>query len=822
MHPHHHLFLRRSFVTLAITLLLVVHASVAFAADYYVSPSGNDSNPGTLAAPFATIPKAIAVAAAGDSIYLRGGTHAYSSTITIAKSGTSSAPIRMLAYQNEKPVIDFSTQPYGAANRGILITTTANWWQFIGLEIARAGDNGVKVEGSHHRFERCVFRHNGDTGLQIGFGHTDSNPDGQLAAFIDVINCDSYRNYDPDNRGADADGFAAKMHCGRNIVFRGCRAWENSDDGWDLFETDYGVTLENCWTWHNGDGALFPGSGSFQGNGNGFKLGGDGTGGPSRGTHVARFCVSFNNKFKSNGQGFTNNSHQDGLVLDHCLSYSNGSSAYNYFIEGGLNSGKSNLLRNCVSFARTGSSTGVSLDPNVTSQNCSWTLSVVADAADYGDMSEAAASAPRQANGDLPTGFVRLVSGSDLIDKGVNVGLPFSGAAPDLGPFEFSGGTTQPPAAPTGLTATAASSSQINLAWTDAANNETGFRIERATGTGAFAEIATVGANVTSYQSGGLTASTAYSYRVRATNSAGNSAYSNTASATTSAAPTQPPAAPTGLTASAGNGQVALSWNSSTGATSYNVKRATVSGGPYTSAGMSTTTSLVDASVVNGTTYFYVVSALNSVGESGNSNQVSATPTGPAGTTVTFTSLATEDGRVLESSETSGLGGSSNSSDTTTAALRAGDDPTDRQYRSVLSFDTSSLPDGATIVSATLRLRRGTAVGTNPFSTHGSCLVDIKGGTGFSGSATLQTGDFQAAADAAQVATLSAANANGDWSSGSLNSGGLTRINKTGRTQFRVYFAVDDNDDAGEDYVGWHSGNDATAGNRPVLVVTYQ
>jgi hypothetical protein len=82
--------------------------------------------------------------------------------------------------------------------------------------------------------------------------------------------------------------------------------------------------------------------------------------------------------------------------------------------------------------------------------------------------------------------------------------------------------------------ATWASSTAINLTWTDQSNNETGFKIERKTGAGSFTQIAIVGANITTYADSGLTANTNYSYQVRATNSAGDSAYSNTASATTS------------------------------------------------------------------------------------------------------------------------------------------------------------------------------------------------------------------------------------------------------------------------------------------------
>ncbi len=391
---------------------------------FYVATNGSDANPGTLAEPFATLPKAIALAGPGAVIYLRGGTHAYGSTIRIERSGASGSPIRLWAFPGETPVLDFSAQPYGAANRGVLITTTANWWEFKGLEICHAGDNAVKVEGSHHRFEQCVFHHNGDTGLQIGFGHDDTNPDGQLAAFITVVNCDSYLNYDPDSNGGDADGFAAKMHCGRDIYFYGCRAWENSDDGWDLYETDYSIVISNCWTWKSGVG---------QGNGNGLKLGGNGSGGDSKGTHQAWNCVAFGHKVN----GFTQNSHKDGVVVINCLGFANGSSGYNYFMEGSLNSGKQDVFKNNASIPRSGTNTGGFIeDNNPVQQSNSWNLAVTVNTADYVDLSEIAAKAARNPDGSLPQGFARLVTGSDLIDKGVNVGIPFTGAAPDLGPYE--------------------------------------------------------------------------------------------------------------------------------------------------------------------------------------------------------------------------------------------------------------------------------------------------------------------------------------------------------------------------------------------------
>jgi len=196
--------------------------------------------------------------------------------------------------------------------------------------------------------------------------------------------------------------------------------------------------------------------------------------------------------------------------------------------------------------------------------------------------------------------------------------------------------------------------------------------------------------------------------------------------------------------------------------------------------------------------------------------------TDTCGTTqVTFTSVAAQDGRALESTETSNVGGSINSGANNTSALRAGDDNSDRQYKTIVSFDTSAIPDGATIVSATLRLRRGTVSGTNPFTTHGACRVDVQTG-GFSGSTTLQTGDFQAAATALAAASLTNATSNGAWSEGSLNAAGLAAINKVGTTQLRVYFALDDNDDGGNDYIGYYSGDNSNSANRPQLVVIYQ
>jgi fibronectin type 3 domain-containing protein len=198
-----------------------------------------------------------------------------------------------------------------------------------------------------------------------------------------------------------------------------------------------------------------------------------------------------------------------------------------------------------------------------------------------------------------------------------------------------SGGGATAPAAPSGLQATAGNA-KVSLTWT-ASTGATGYDVKRATVSGGpYTQIATASTN--SYTDTGLTNGTAYDYVVSAFNSAGQSANSAQASATPTA-PAAPPAAPTGLNATAGNAQVSLTWSASSSATSYHVKRSTTSGGPYTQVSAPTSANFTDTGLTNGVAYFYVVSALNSAGESANSSQASATPAAPLAPPATPTGL---------------------------------------------------------------------------------------------------------------------------------------------------------------------------------------
>jgi len=173
------------------------------------------------------------------------------------------------------------------------------------------------------------------------------------------------------------------------------------------------------------------------------------------------------------------------------------------------------------------------------------------------------------------------------------------------------------------------------------------------------------------------------------------------------------------------------------------------------------------------------------------------------------------DGWILESSETSGKGGTKNSKSKT---FYVGDDAYNRQYRAILSFNTSAIPDDAIITSVKLKVKKAGLVGKSPFKTHKGLRVDIRKGK-FGTSPKLQLSDFQAKASKNLVGKFSS-KAVSKWYTANLGSASYTRVNKTGLTQFRLRFYKDDNNDCGADYFKFYSGN-AGSSSRPQLIVEY-
>lgn len=280
----------------------------------YVSPSGTDSAAGTQSAP-TTLATAISRIAPGGTIYVRGGTYNYSSTITIpaGSNGTSSGRTTLTAYSGEKPVLNFSAQSESSSNRGLQLN--ADYWRFYGLTVERAGDNGIYVGGSNNVIERTVTRYNRDTGLQLG-RISSSTPSSQWPSNNLIVSSESHDNADSD--GEDADGFAAKLTTGTGNVFRYDVSHNNIDDGWDLYtKPDTGaigpVTIEYSLAYTNG--TLSDGTVNSNGDRNGYKLGGDDI--------AVNHVVQHNIAYRNGKHGFTYNSNPGKMAISNNASIDN-------------------------------------------------------------------------------------------------------------------------------------------------------------------------------------------------------------------------------------------------------------------------------------------------------------------------------------------------------------------------------------------------------------------------------------------------------------------------------------------------------------------
>ena len=179
-------------------------------------------------------------------------------------------------------------------------------------------------------------------------------------------------------------------------------------------------------------------------------------------------------------------------------------------------------------------------------------------------------------------------------------------------------------------------------------------------------------------------------------------------------------------------------------------------------------------------------------------------------------STGANDGWVLETAETSNAGGTLNA---TAGTFNLGDDAANRQYRAILHFNTFALPDTAVVTKATLMIKQQGLVGSDPFATHGVLRVDTRKPY-FGAAGPLEPGDFQAAAGASGVGRFGVS-ASAGWYRAPLSATGKSLINLVGTTEYRLRFALDDNNDHGADYVRFFSGNAPTAANRPQLTIEY-
>jgi hypothetical protein len=375
----------------------------------------------------------------GGTVILKGGRYLGTQPLLLNRTLGKAQPggngtINVWAEPGKEVVLDFSALRDIDNASGQGITITGDEYHLKGLTVEKAGNFGIHVRGSRNIIENCVTRYNGNTGLQIGLlsGATNS---GLLASDNSILNCDSYRNFDPyairsdtgkPAPGNDADGFGCRSNPGPGNRFEGCRSWENADDGWDFFKSNVGVEVTDCWAWHQGDPRVFTGEydrengnpkdtnlfdlnkphlkaegttvaqhmTNWAGNGNGFKLGGAN----SKGRHTVKNCIAFDHNYGQKGQkGFDENDNRERIVLIDCTAFSNKKNYY--FPYASTNAGLFVFTNNIGFGGEFGDDLGQFSDQVI-----------VPSAEKQKNLADAvwkAARAPRKPDGTLPDLFIR-------------------------------------------------------------------------------------------------------------------------------------------------------------------------------------------------------------------------------------------------------------------------------------------------------------------------------------------------------------------------------------------------------------------------------
>ena len=441
------------------TLFLVLSAATLSAATYYASPTGN-GNGNTVNTPCSFLSGIKKLSAPGDTLYLLSGQYDLGNTQIGNLNGTSSRRIVIAGYdginaQGTYPaILDFRTTPYGT--RGLQIKSSCTYLHIKNLTLRYSGKNNLYNEGSNCLFENLDIYGSADTGCQMKNGGNSI-----------IKNVDSHDNFDYEtmsgttaNFGGNADGFADKQHSGGPNTYIGCRAWNNSDDGWDFFQraSTGNTIIENCICYMNGapfydmrnhgryqtDKSWFDSKVGTtmtdrygntititleqypnQGNGNGFKMGGNYT------NHLLEIhhCFAVGNY----ARGFDQNNNDGTMWVYNNTSYLNQTN-YGFTTAYGTSH-----LRNNISFSSKSTDSYRAKTVGANDHN-TWNSGYSVSKADFQSLDTTLILAPRQSDGSLPVNaFLRLANGSALKDAGADVNLGYDDAAPDLGCYEVPG-----------------------------------------------------------------------------------------------------------------------------------------------------------------------------------------------------------------------------------------------------------------------------------------------------------------------------------------------------------------------------------------------
>ncbi len=420
---------------------------------YFIATNGNDSNAGTIASPFKTIEKIQSLnLVAGDIVEIRAGTYPSTSAAAnqfglriTSKNGTSTNPIIIRAYPDDfvnggRVVYDCSNIAHFTNCFGIWLQT-CTWIDCVGIYVKGVPQQPITVSGaatgtvtgswwsngcSNNRFINCEAS-NAMSGFRLD--------DGSNTTYIncDAHDCDDPYTGAPTGAHNNSDGFSrtAAGNAATNTKYIGCRSWHNSDDGWDCIDTPGTIYYENCWSFWNG----FNAAGQSMGDGNAFKMGGTKT--LAGLTRFVNRCLAVGNKWN----GFDQNAGFFTAQFYNNTSYKNGSNDYKY----GYNPPIAHQFRNNLSY-KNPITDGLTTDANAWNPNDhnSWNsgMPAVTDN-DFISLDDTQLIAKRKPNGDLPDiTFLHLKPGSAFVNAGIDVGLPYTGTAPDLGAFET--GTVTP------------------------------------------------------------------------------------------------------------------------------------------------------------------------------------------------------------------------------------------------------------------------------------------------------------------------------------------------------------------------------------------
>ncbi|MEU9255405.1 right-handed parallel beta-helix repeat-containing protein [Streptomyces sp. NPDC048270] len=287
----------------AAVLALTAGAGGAYLA---VAPGGAEAAAAGSARPVvvsttAALERAFAEAGPGTTIQLRGGTYLPTRTLKSQADGTPTRRITVTSHGTEKATVDGSKLPAGEW----LAAIGGDYWTVSNLTFRNSPSHGVVLTSSVGGVFRNLRTHgNGDSGFTLRGDGTNDNL---------IQNLDSYDNYDPRTHGQNADGLAIKFGSGTNNKVVGARLWNNADDGVDLWEWASPVRIEGSWAYGNGENRW--NDPAFEGNGNGFKLGGGG----ASAAHVVTGNAAWNNRL----HGFTENSNPGALILHRNTAYAN-------------------------------------------------------------------------------------------------------------------------------------------------------------------------------------------------------------------------------------------------------------------------------------------------------------------------------------------------------------------------------------------------------------------------------------------------------------------------------------------------------------------